>query len=123
MELLAKAIPQNLIFALVYENTVRFAVSFENLFVSNPVSASDARLPLRGSDLDEAWETVVKAIGKIEIENGNTLKEQIAQNKTREELAQKIKDLTEKAYKEKQPRRKMELIEEVKNLQRQLENL
>lgn len=123
LELLAKAIPQNLIFALVYENTVRFAVSFENLFVSNPVSASDARLPLRGSDLDEAWETVVKAIGKIEIENGNTLKEQIAQNKTREELAQKIKDLTEKAYKEKQPRRKMELIEEVKNLQRQLENL
>lgn len=122
LELLAKAIPQNMIFALAFENTVQFAVYYENLYVTDPLEAVNAKLELQGTDLDEVWEGLIKSIGNIVVEGENTLVEQIAADDAREALQKKIEDLKAKAYKEKQPRRKMELINQVKELELQLEN-
>lgn len=123
LELLAKAIPQKMIFALRFEETVQFAVFYENLYATEIMPVNEAKLNLDGTDLDEVWENFVKSIGGIVIEGENTLVEQIAVNEEREALVKKIEELTAKAYKEKQARRKMELIKQVKELQSQLENL
>ena len=77
LELLAKAIPQNMIFALAFENTVQFAVYYENLYVTVPLKAVNAKLQLQGMDLDEIWENLIKSVGGIVVEGDNTLKEQI----------------------------------------------
>lgn len=121
LELLAKAIPQNMIFALAFENTVQFAVYYENLYVTVPLEAVNAKLQLQGTDLDEIWENLIKSVGGIVVEGDNTLKEQIEVDDARAKLQKQIDSLTEKAYKEKQPRRKMELIKQVKELQGKLQ--
>ena len=121
LELLAKAIPQNMVFALVLDGTVQFAVYYENLYATKPVKAENAKLELQGTDLDEVWEGLIKSIGNIVVEGENTLVEQIAVDDAREALQKKIKDLKAKAYKEKQPRRKMELINQVKDLEGKLQ--
>lgn len=117
LELLAKAIPQNMIFALAFENTVQFAVYYENLYVTVPLEAVNAKLQLQGTDLDEIWENLIKSVGGIIVEGDNTLKEQIEVDDARAKLQKQIDSLTEKAYKEKQPRRKTDLINQIKNLE------
>ena len=116
LELLAKAIPQNMIFALTFENTVQFAVYYENLYVTDPIEAVNAKLQLQGTDLDEIWENLIKSVGGIIVEGDNTLKEQIEVDDARAKLQKQIDSLTEKAYKVKQPRRKTDLINQIKNL-------
>lgn len=120
LELLAKAIPQNMIFALAFENTVQFAVYYGKIFATD-LKTGSVNLELRGTDLDEVWENMVKSVGGIVVEGDNTLKEQIDLDDSRAKLKKQIDDLTAKAYKEKQPRRKMELIEKIKELDSQLE--
>ena len=120
LELLAKAIPQNMIFALAFENTVQFAVYYENLYVTAPLETVNAKLQLQGSDLDEAWENLIKSVGGIVVEGDNTLKEQIAVDDVRAKLQRQIYNLTEKAYKEKQPRRKTDLINQIKELKKRI---
>lgn len=117
LELLAKAIPQNMVFALAFENTVQFAVYYENLYVTDPLKAVNAKLQLQGTDLDEIWENLIKSVGGIVVEGDNTLKEQIQVDDARAKLQKQIESLTEKAYKEKQPRRKMELIGKIKEIE------
>lgn len=123
LELLAKAIPQNMIFALAFENTVQFAVYYENLYVTVPLKAVNAKLQLQGMDLDEIWENLIKSVGGIVVEGDNTLKEQIEVDDARAKLQKQIDSLTEKAYKEKQPRRKTDLINQIKNLEQQLKKV
>lgn len=120
LELLAKAIPQNMIFALAFENAVQFAVYYENLYVTAPLEAVNAKLQLQGTGLDEVWENLIKSVGGIVVEGDNTLKEQIEVDDARAKLQKQIEALTEKAYKEKQPRRKTDLINQIKNLEQQL---
>ena len=120
LELLAKAIPQNMIFALAFENAVQFAVYYENLYVTAPLETVNAKLQLQGTGLDEVWENLIKSVGGIVIEGDNTLKEQIEVEDARAKLQKQIEALTEKAYKEKQPRRKTDLINQIKNLEQQL---
>lgn len=117
LELLAKAIPQNMVFALAFENTVQFAVYYENLYVTVPLEAVNAKLQLQGTDLDEVWENLIKSVGGIIVEGDNTLKEQIEVDDARAKLQKQIEALTEKAYKEKQPRRKTDIINQIKNLE------
>ena len=122
LELLAKAIPQNMVFALALDGTVQFAVYYENLYATKPIKAENAKLELQGTDLDEVWEGLIKSIGNIVVEGENTLVEQIAADDAREALQKKIEDLKAKAYKKKQPRRKRELINQVKELEKKLQN-
>ena len=107
---------------LVLDGTVQFAVYYENLYATKPVKAENAKLELQGTDLDEVWEGLIKSIGNIVVEGENTLVEQIAADDARDALQKKIEDLKAKAYKEKQPRRKRELINQVKELELQLKN-
>lgn len=121
LELLAKLIPQKVIFALCTGDMVQFVISYERkLYATSLMKQDDARLNLNGSDLDELWENLVKSIGGIEVEGDNTLGEQVEIDAARDALMKKIETTRQKAFKEKQPRRKKELIDLVKELE--LEN-
>lgn len=122
LELLAKAIPQNLIFALCFEGNVQFAVFYEKLYATTLMPVEGAKLELSGANLDEVWENLIKSIGGIFVEGDNTLAEQVEIDAARVALIKKIESTKQKAYKEKQPRRKMELIDLIKKLETELEN-
>ena len=73
-------------------------------------------LTLLGTTTDTVWDNLVKTIGGIEVQEGNTLAEQIAIDDEREKLRKQILALEVKARQEKQPRRKLEMFEELQKL-------
>lgn len=118
--LLTRLIAQNMVFALRHENQVQFAIFHTKLFTTAWQPVEQATLPLSGLNLDTVWENIVKEIGQIEIADGHTLVEQIAENDQRAKLLAQIAILERKMANEKQPRRKREYFEQIKNLKEQV---
>ena len=118
--LLTRLIAQNMVFALRYGDQVQFAIFHSRLFTAAWQSAEHATLPLSGLNLDAVWENIVKAIGHIEVAEGHTLTEQIADDDQRAKLLAQIATLERKMANEKQPRRKREYFEQIKKLKEQI---
>ena len=112
---LTKLIPQNMVFALQYDNRTQFAV-----FTSAWQPTEEAVLPLSGLSLDAVWENIVKGIGQIEVAEGRTLTEQIVVDDQRAKLLAQIATLERKMANEKQPRRKREYFEQIKKIKEQI---
>ena len=118
--LLTKLIPQKMVLALQFEEQTQFAIYHTKLITSAWQPTEDAVLPLSGLNLDIVWEGIVKSIGQIDVEDGNTLTEQIATNDLRAKLIAQIATLERKMATEKQPRRKREYFEQIKKLKNQI---
>ena len=114
--MLTKLIPHKMVFALYYEEEIQFAIYHTKLITSDWKQTDEATLSLSGLNLDAVWENIVKGIGHIEVEEGNTLTEQIKANEEQVRLLAQIKTLERKMANEKQPRRKREYFELIKKL-------
>ena len=116
--LLTKLIPQKMVFALHYEEAVQFAIHHTKLITSEwqLITHNSSLITLQGLNLDAIWDNIVKDIGGIEVSEGNTLSEQIKANEEQAKLLAQIKSLERKMANEKQPRRKREYFEQIKNL-------
>ena len=120
--LLSKLIPHKMVFALHYEDEIQFAIFHTKLITSawQLITHNSQLITLQGLSLDVVWENIVKSIGHIEIEEGNTLTEQIKANEEQTKLLAQINTLERKMASEKQPRRKREYFEQIKNLRKKL---
>ena len=118
--LLTKLIPQKMVLALQYDEQTQFAIYHTKLISSTWQPTDDATLPLSGLNLDTVWENIVTHIGQIDVEEGNTLAEQIASNDQRAKVLAQIATLERKMANEKQPRRKREYFEQIKKLKSQI---
>lgn len=120
--LLTKLIPRKNVFALHYEEEVQFAIYHTKLITSSwqLLISNSSFLTVQGLDLDVVWENIVKNIGSIEVEDGNTLKEQIREDDERAKILKQIELLDKKCRTEKQPRRKLEIFEQIKKLKKQI---
>lgn len=118
--LLNRLIAQYMVFALRYEEQVQFAIFHSKLFTTVWQPVEHATLPLSGLNLDAVWENIVKVIGHIEVTDGQTLTEQIADNDQRAKLLAQLATLERKMANEKQPRRKREYFEQIKKLKDQI---
>ena len=118
IQLLSKLIPQNILFLLRYEEKVQLAIFHTKLLTGG--WGPEPEVILSGLDLDAAWECIVKMVGTIEVEEGNTLEEQIHYDAERAKLLKRIEDLEAKSRSEKQTRRRLEMFEELQELKRQL---
>ena len=116
--MLSKLIPQKMVFALEYEEEVQFAIYHTKLITAAWIPVEEAKLSLSGLNLDSVWDNIVKQIGHIEVQEGNTLTEQIKANEEQTKLLAQIKMLERKMANEKQPRRKREYFEQIKNLKK-----
>ena len=120
IELLTKLIPQKMVIALLHDEQVQFAIFHERLFFAPWQPADEASLPLTGLSLDDVWQSFVTTIGDIDIKDGNTLTEQITLDEQQEKLRKQIAALENKMRKEKQPRKKLELHQQIITLKQQL---
>lgn len=116
--LLTRLIAQHMVFALRYEEQVQFAIFHTRLFTTAWQPVGQASLPLSGLNLDAVWENIVKVIGHIEVAEGQTLTEQIADNDQRAKLLAQIAALERKMANEKQPRRRREYFEQIKKIKK-----
>ena len=71
--------------------------------------------------MDAVWENVIVQIGGIQVQEGNTLDQQIAQDEQKAKLEKEIARLQKQLWAEKQPKKKFELNFKIKELQKQLE--
>lgn len=117
---LSKLIPQNILFALECENEMQLAIYHSKLIHTEWLSKDDTKITLKGLDLDSIWENIILQIGEIEIEQGNTLDEQIAFDDKKAKLEKEIERLEKQARNEKQPKKKFELVQKINKMQKEL---
>ena len=118
IQLLSKLIPQNILFLLRYDDQVQMAIYHTKLLMSD--WGAWPELVISGLDMDAVWENIVKTVGTIEVEEGNTLAEQITIDDEKAKLKLQIELLEERSRKEKQPRKKLEMFEQLKEMKKQL---
>ncbi len=135
IELLARAVPQHIVYALRYGGEVRFAVYHERLFTTgwHPIIPNSAFLTPnselipnstfltpQGLSLDAVWQNYVTRIGGFDVEEDNTLAEQIHVNAERDAIRRQIAALRRRMRNERQPRRRRELYNQIRTLEDQL---
>lgn len=133
--LLAKSIPQRIVYLLRYGDEARVAVYYTRLFLTPWQHAEGISLQLNGLNLDSVWENIVREIAQlppvgtslcdvsdagdksqIQDATGISLQEQIADNEQRAKLERQIATLERQMFATRQPRRKRELFEQLQKL-------
>ncbi len=116
--LLAKSIPQRVIYLLRFENEAMLAVYHSKLFTAPWQPIDSATVALTGLNLDAVWEKIVSSIGQFSVEQENSLTEQIRVDEERDKLLRQIVALERQMNATKQPRRKRELFLELQKLKK-----
>lgn len=119
--LLQKLIPQQIIYALQYENQTQLCVFHTRLQQSDWRNTESTEIPLTGLSLDEVWENIVAAIGGLDTQAEESIEEQIINREQREKLLRQIEALEKRARTEKQTRKKYELHQQIIKLKEELE--
>lgn len=119
--LLSTLIPQKMLFALHFEGQLQLAIFHSKLLCSGRMAEEEARLALTGTTLDAVWDNWVRTIGNTNVEEGNTLTEQIAIDNERAKLQRQIETLEKRCRAEKQPHRHYEMHQEILKLKKMLE--
>lgn len=118
--LLAKSIPQRIVYLLRFEDEVMLAVYHSKLFTSPWQPIDSASVTLSCLNLDAVWQSLVSSIGQFSVEQKNSLTEQIKIDTERVQIEKHIAALEKQMYASKQPRRKRELYAEITKLKRDL---
>lgn len=127
--LLAKSIPQRIVYLLRYGDEARLALYYTRLFLTPWKHAEGMSLQLNGLNLDSAWENIVRDIAQLppvgtslcDVSNagdephiqdatGLSLQDQIADHEQRAKLERHIATLERQMFATRQPRRKRELF-------------
>ena len=132
--LLAKSIPQRVIYLLRFDDEAMLAVYYTRLFLTPWQHAEGMSLQLRGLNLDMVWENIVRDIGNIplvgtslcDVSNADTsqvqhaegmsLQDQIVADEQQAKIKRQIAALERQMNATKQPRRKRELFLELQKL-------
>lgn len=117
IEKISKIIPQNLVFALQYEEEIQLAVFCEKIFTTSWIHETKAKLELKGLNFDEVWENIIKQIEGGEWDSNLSLSENIELKEKKEKLQKEIDVLKKKMKNEKQFNRQIEIKAEIKRLE------
>ena len=118
--MLSKLIPQNMLFLLQFEDKCRLVVFRTRLICGEWKELSECEIRLEGGNLDRVWENVVVQVGEITVEEDNSLDEQIVLNEERDKVLREIERLEKKASAEVQPRKKLELVQKINKMKKEL---
>ena len=118
--LLAKSIPQHVIYLLRFEDEAMLAVYHSKLFIALWQPIDSATVALNGLNLDAVWQSLVSSIGQFSVEEEHSLTEQIKVDEERDKLFRQITALERQMNATKQPRRKRELFFELQKLKNSL---
>ncbi len=113
---LSKLIDQNMLLMLDCDGERKLAVYHTKLLQTEWMPSDECTVNLSGLTLDTVWENLITQIGSIEIQQGNTLDEQIVADEQKLKLEKEIARLEKMARNEKQPKKKFELVQQIKKL-------
>lgn len=118
--LLAKSIPQRVIYLLRFEEEALLAVYHTKLFATTWQSLDSVSIPLERLTLDAVWQNIVAFVGGLEVAEGNSLTEQIRIDEERNTILRQINSLEQQMRTSSQPRRQREIYSLIKQLKSKL---
>ena len=119
---ISKLIDQNMLLVLEHENQRKLAIYHTKLIQTDWMPADNCTITLKGLDLDAVWENLIVQVGGINIQQGNTLDQQIVIDEQRAKLEKEIARLEKMARAEKQPKKKFELVQKIQVLREEKDN-
>lgn len=113
---LSKLIPQNILFVLEYENESRLAIYHIKVMQTEWKPTENQQIELQGLNLDTVWENIVKGLECGVWNEELSLDENLALHEQQEKLQKQITKLEKQARAEKQPKKKFEIVQQLKKL-------
>ena len=125
-----KQIPYHILFVLEYMEKYQLWIGYKeassgdnafkvnNYYHTEWLSEQELSIKLDGFDMDKVYENLVRQIGGITDNRETTLGEQIADKERREKLEKEIERLEKLAWAEKQPKRKFDIVCQIKELRK-----
>lgn len=123
ISLVSRLFGQKILIVLNFADEYRLAIYETKLLLGDWKKEGEISLRLQGLDLSIIWENLVTQVAKSEIEEGNSLVEQIDKENKKEKLIQQIEATEKKARKESQAKKKFELFQQIKAYQKELEEI
>jgi hypothetical protein len=120
---LSKLIPQNILFVLEYENESRLAIYHIKVMQTEWKPTENQQIELHGLNLDTVWENIVKSLECGVWNEELSLDENIALHNKQEQLKKQIEKLEKQARAERQPKKKFELVQRIRELKKEWEKL
>lgn len=117
---ISKLINQNMLLILECDSEAKLAIYHTKLMQTEWKPVEKLTIQLKGLNLDTVWENIVVQVGDVQIEQGNSLDEQIVIDEKRQKLQKQIASYEKQARAEKQPKKKYELVLKIKDMQREL---
>ena len=121
--MISKFFGQKLLIVLHYENKYQLAIYETCLLKSDWKDEEEISLKLNGLDLGSVWDNFVTQVSGINVQDGNTLVEQINVETEKEKLRKQISDLEIKARKEVQAKKKFEMVQRVNLYKERLKDM
>ncbi|MBQ6733077.1 MAG: DUF4391 domain-containing protein [Paludibacteraceae bacterium] len=118
--LLHKLIPQQIVFALQFEEQTQLCIFHTRLQQAEWKQTEAIDIPLKGLSLDNVWNNIVAAIGGLDVQAEGSIEEQIINREQREKLLRQIESLEKQCRTEKQTRKKYELHQQIIKLKEEL---
>ena len=118
---LSKLIPQNMVLLLEYDGQAKLAVYHTKLLQTPWSDPETLSLAINGLNMDAVWENVIVQIGGIQVQEGNTLDQQLAQDDQKAKLEKEIACLQKQLWAEKQPKKKFEIVQRINTLKIKLD--
>lgn len=116
--LLHKLIPQQIVFALQFEEQTQLCIFHTRLQQAEWKQTEAIDIPLKGLSLDDVWNNIVATIGDLDIEAEETIEEQIINREQQEKLLRQIDALEKRCRAEKQTRKRYELYQQIEKLKK-----
>ena len=117
LEAIAKQNSHKILFVLRYENLIQAVVFYKKIYRTSWDICDNIRLEVTGLSLDEVWDNFVEQIVFGEVADNNiSTEEKIMRYEEQIKIHKEIEKLEKEAWKEKQPKRKFELVERINKL-------
>lgn len=121
--MISKLFGQKLLIVLHYENKYQLDMYETRLLKSDWKDEEEISLKLNGLDLGSVWDNFVTQVSGINVQDGNTLVEQINVETEKEKLRKQISDLEIKARKEVQSKKKFEMVQRIQRYKERLKGI
>lgn len=121
--MISKLFGQKLLIVLHYENVYQLAIYETRLLKADWKNEEEISLRLNGLDLGSVWDNFVTQVSGINVQDGNTLVEQINVDGEKEKLRKQITELELRARKEVQAKKKFEMVKLIKQYKEKLEEM
>lgn len=118
--MLSKLIPQNILFVLEYNGESKLAVYRLKVLQTGWKPTEEQRVELQGLNLDKVWENIIRSLELGVWNEELSIDENIELHEKQAKLQKEIARLEKQARAEKQPKKKFELVQKIKELKEEL---